>query len=174
MSFCPKGFVGELYIGGLGVARGYLRRPELTAERFVADPFRTDPQAVETLYRTGDLVRWLADDTVEFIGRADGQIKIRGFRIETGEIETILAGHEAVRACTVVGVRDPARGVELVAYVVATDARARAPSASSSPARAPRRRPAGLHGARALDGAGCAARDIQRQARPTRPAGIAT
>ncbi|MBL8324565.1 MAG: amino acid adenylation domain-containing protein, partial [Rubrivivax sp.] len=111
----PDGFVGELHIGGLGVGRGYLARPELTAERFVPDPFAGDGSA---MYRTGDLVRLLPDDTVEYIGRADTQVKIRGFRIELGEIETALAGHPAVKACAVVARRDPQRGTELVGYVV--------------------------------------------------------
>jgi amino acid adenylation domain-containing protein len=111
----PDGLVGELYIGGLGVGRGYLARPELTAERFLPDPFA---EAGATMYRTGDLVRLRPDDTVEFIGRADGQVKIRGFRIELGEIETALAAHASVKACAVIAQRDPQRGTELVAYVV--------------------------------------------------------
>jgi len=111
----PDGLVGELYIGGLGVGRGYLSRPELTADRFLPDPFAA---AGATMYRTGDLVRLRPDDTVEFIGRADGQVKIRGFRIELGEIETALAAHASVKACAVIARRDPQRGTELVAYVV--------------------------------------------------------
>jgi amino acid adenylation domain-containing protein len=111
----PAGLVGELHIGGLGVGRGYLGRPELTAERFLPDPFAADGSK---MYRTGDLVRLLDDGSVEFIGRADGQVKIRGFRIEVGEIETALAADESVRACAVVPRRDAERGTELVAYVV--------------------------------------------------------
>ena len=111
----PGGLVGELHIGGLGVGRGYLGRPELTAERFLADPFAADGSK---MYRTGDLVRLLDDGSVEFIGRADGQVKIRGFRIEVGEIETALSADESVRACAVVPRHDPERGTELVAYVV--------------------------------------------------------
>ncbi|MBI5720133.1 MAG: amino acid adenylation domain-containing protein [Burkholderiales bacterium] len=115
----PDGLVGELLIGGLGVGRGYLARPELTAERFLPDPFAAERGEVGTMYRTGDLVRLLPDDTVEFIGRADGQVKVRGFRIELGEIETALAAHHSVKACAVLARRDPQRGAELVAYVVA-------------------------------------------------------
>ncbi|HRK37178.1 MAG TPA: amino acid adenylation domain-containing protein [Burkholderiaceae bacterium] len=113
----PRGVVGELYVGGLGVARGYLRRPELTAERFVSNRF-TGGQGL--LYRTGDLVRYLADGAVEFIGRADTQVKIRGFRIEPGEIEAVLAANPQVQTCAVIARKDDLRGVELVAYVVAS------------------------------------------------------
>jgi amino acid adenylation domain-containing protein len=113
----PAGLVGELYIGGLGVGRGYLGRPELTAERFLPNDFSGHGSK---LYRTGDLVRLLDDGAVAFIGRADGQVKIRGFRIETGEIETALAAHDSVRACAVVARHEPDRGTELVAYVVCT------------------------------------------------------
>lgn len=116
----PAGVIGELYIGGLGVGRGYLGRPDLTAERFVPDTFAGDGRL---MYRTGDLVRLMDEGVVEFIGRADGQVKIRGFRIEVGEIESALVSHDAVRACAVVPQRDPDRGTELVAYVVCgTDA----------------------------------------------------
>ena len=108
------GTVGELFLGGRGLARGYLGRPDLDAERFVPDPFATG----ERLYRTGDLVRRGAGGVVHFVGRADDQVKIRGYRIEPGEIEAALAALDGVRACAVVA-RDGASGKRLVAYVVA-------------------------------------------------------
>ena len=90
-NLCPIGVPGELCIGGAGVTRGYWNRPELTAERFLPDPFSSTPGA--TLYRTGDRARWRNDGTLEHLGRLDDQVKLRGFRIELGEIEAVLAEH---------------------------------------------------------------------------------
>jgi amino acid adenylation domain-containing protein len=117
----PAGVAGEIFIGGANVARGYLRRPELTAERFVRDPFSTDERA--RLYKTGDLGRWRADGTVEYLGRNDDQVKIRGFRVELAEVEARLALHPKVREAAVVAREDRPGEKRLVAYVTLRDQR---------------------------------------------------
>ena len=112
----PIGSPGEIYIGGAGVARGYLNRAELTAQKFVRDPFQPDPNA--RLYRTGDLGRQLPDGQIAFLGRIDGQVKIRGYRIETDEIAAVLNTHPAVQASVVIAREDTPGERRLVAYVV--------------------------------------------------------
>ena len=112
----PVGVAGELYVGGAGVTRGYWRRPELTAEKYLPDPFSAQTGA--RLYRTGDLVRHLADGNLEYLGRADEQVKVRGYRIELGEIEAVLAEHEEVREAIVVVREEAAADKRLVAYLL--------------------------------------------------------
>ena len=122
----PVGVAGELHIGGIGLGRGYLQRPALTAERFVPHPTANEPGA--RLYRTGDLARRRTDGTVEYLGRLDHQVKVRGFRIELGEIEAALAQHSAVREAVVV-VRTEAAGQQrLVGYVTSADPSRPAPA----------------------------------------------
>jgi acyl-coenzyme A synthetase/AMP-(fatty) acid ligase len=119
----PVGVPGELHLGGAGVAAGYWHRPELTAERFVPNPYH-DPfaeYANGNLYRTGDIVRWRRDGTLEYVGRNDQQIKLRGFRIELGEIEAVLTAHASVRQAAAVVRLDRPNDPRLVAYVLPTE-----------------------------------------------------
>ncbi|MBD2812050.1 amino acid adenylation domain-containing protein [Xenorhabdus sp. Vera] len=112
----PVGIAGEIHIGGVGVARGYLNLPELTAERFVADPFSTDPDA--RLYKTGDLGRWLPDGSIAYLGRNDFQVKIRGLRIELGEIETRLTQCTGIREAVVIARENETGDKRLIAYLI--------------------------------------------------------
>ncbi|HYG09796.1 MAG TPA: non-ribosomal peptide synthetase, partial [Pyrinomonadaceae bacterium] len=121
----PVGVAGELCAGGIGVGRGYLNQPSLTAQKFVPDPFAAQPGA--RLYRTGDLARYLPDGNIEFLGRLDHQVKVRGFRIELGEIETALRNHAAVREAVVLVNEQQTGDARLSAYVVA------APESSPTP-----------------------------------------
>ncbi|HZP18252.1 MAG TPA: non-ribosomal peptide synthetase, partial [Terriglobales bacterium] len=113
----PVGVAGELCVGGIGLAQGYLNQPQQTAERFIRNPFSGDPSA--RLYRTGDLARFLPDGNVEFLGRMDSQVKIRGFRVEPAEIESVLKRHSAVEQAAVVPYEDKAGEKRLAAYLVA-------------------------------------------------------
>jgi amino acid adenylation domain-containing protein/non-ribosomal peptide synthase protein (TIGR01720 family) len=112
----PDGLPGEIWIGGHGVARGYRARPDLTAQRFAADPFSEQPRA--RMYRTGDIGRWRRDGSLDFLGRVDAQVKIRGFRVEPGEIEAVLCQHPAVRECSVIPYDSAPGDRRLAAYVV--------------------------------------------------------
>jgi amino acid adenylation domain-containing protein len=114
----PAGICGEIYIGGAGVARGYLNQVALTAEKFLPDPFSERPGA--RLYRTGDQARFLSDSNLEYLGRVDTQVKVRGYRIELGEIESVLAAHPAVQESVVIAREELAGDKRLVAYVVAS------------------------------------------------------
>jgi putative pyridoxal-dependent aspartate 1-decarboxylase len=112
----PQGITGELYVGGDGLAQGYLNMPELTQEKFIPNPFAENKES--RLYRTGDLARWLPNGQIEFRGRIDHQVKVRGFRIELGEIEAIVSQHPAVREVVVI-VRESADSQQIIAYIVA-------------------------------------------------------
>ena len=137
LNLVPVGVKGELYVAGLGLARGYLNRPDLTAERFLPDPYlREVDEAIGVeadatspppggdgakgprMYKTGDLARWLPSGDIEFIGRKDYQVKVRGFRIEPGEIEAVLSQHPLVKICAVDARQAPGRGKELIAWFV--------------------------------------------------------
>ncbi|MEO0645546.1 MAG: amino acid adenylation domain-containing protein, partial [Cyanobacteria bacterium J06650_10] len=112
----PTGIPGELHIGGSGLARGYLNRPDLTAKRFISDPFGSDPAA--RLYKTGDLACLLPNGNLKFLGRLDDQVKIRGFRIELGEVESVIAAHPAIQQCTVIAREDHPGNKRLVGYLI--------------------------------------------------------
>jgi len=112
----PSGTSGELHIGGVGLARGYLNQPQRSIEKFIKNPFRTDPEA--RLYKTGDMARFLPNGEIDFLGRCDNQVKIRGFRVEMGEVESALAQHSEVQESVVVVSEDDRGSKQLVAYVV--------------------------------------------------------
>jgi acyl carrier protein len=112
----PIGVIGELYIGGSGIGRGYLNRPGLTAEKFIPNPFSAEPGS--RLYKSGDLARYLPDGNIDFVGRIDQQVKIRGFRVELGEIESVLGSHEAIQQAIVLAFSHQSGGKYLAAYII--------------------------------------------------------
>jgi acyl carrier protein len=116
LQLVPIGVIGELYIGGDSLARGYLNQPDLSREKFISNPFIKEPGA--RLYRTGDLARYLADGNIQFAGRIDDQVKVRGFRVEPGEIETLLCRHPDVLECVISVCEDATGEKRLVAYIV--------------------------------------------------------
>jgi acyl carrier protein len=124
----PVGLIGELYLGGDGLARSYLNRPALTAERFLPNPF--SHLAGARLFKTGDLARYLPDGSIEFVGRADQQVKLRGFRIELGEIEATLANHPAIAECVAAVLSDVEEEQRIVAYIVPSNGQVEASALS--------------------------------------------
>ena len=159
----PLDVPGRLFIGGTGVARGYIGQPELTAERFLPDPFEA---AGARIYDTGDLVRRLPDGTLEFLGRADGQVKIRGFRVEPGEVESALRSHPAVANAAVLPLEATAGDIRLVAYCeLAKPCHGGRPAPSRGGVGARVHDPVSVRHARRV------AADGQRQGRPARAAG---
>nr|NIM14698.1 amino acid adenylation domain-containing protein [Candidatus Aminicenantes bacterium]NIM81428.1 amino acid adenylation domain-containing protein [Candidatus Aminicenantes bacterium]NIN20828.1 amino acid adenylation domain-containing protein [Candidatus Aminicenantes bacterium]NIN44614.1 amino acid adenylation domain-containing protein [Candidatus Aminicenantes bacterium]NIN87430.1 amino acid adenylation domain-containing protein [Candidatus Aminicenantes bacterium] len=140
LNLCPLGVIGELYIAGVGLAAGYLNNPELTVEKFIVNPYTSQPSPLTTqqspittnrlyrMYRTGDLSRWLPDGNIEFLGRIDFQVKIRGFRVELGEVEAQLMDHEGIREAVVLVKEDAKREKYLCAYTVACGTFEKAPS----------------------------------------------
>jgi acyl carrier protein len=123
MNVVPRGMSGELYVGGVGLARGYLNHPDLTAEKFVPNPFYNEENDASSLrlYKTGDLARYLEDGNIEFLGRIDNQIKVRGFRIEPGEIESVLESHRDIASVIVTAIEDEEKNKQIVAYIVPKD-----------------------------------------------------